>query len=241
VARCPANPEDEARELATEAAVAFGQMAAHYRQHYGLSPDEARARAAARPDHYIDRALTCPPNQVSWLDVDTIAQREPARALERWEEVKKAARDEVSSGHRAARAVEGRDSHCWTRAGFLAVRAELMVAWRPRNAAEQHLIDQLAQWQTLTWEWLETLAVYSQLPASPGRRTAGRDGDAGPPLLSDAEAIEHAAGMVERFQLLYLRTLRSLKDLRRLPPVVVRAAQVNIGQKQVNLAAPNGG
>jgi hypothetical protein len=48
--------------------------------------------------------------------------------------------------------------------------------------------------------------------------------------LSDAEAMDHAAGMVERYHRLFLRTLRALQDQRRLgrPVVVRRAGQVNI-------------
>src|SRR5262245_45705310 len=41
--------KDEARELAAESAKAFGALAGHYREHAGLSPEEARARAAATP------------------------------------------------------------------------------------------------------------------------------------------------------------------------------------------------
>jgi hypothetical protein len=43
--------------------------------------------------------------------------------------------------------------------------------------------------------------------------------------------------MVERCHRIYLRTLKALQDLRRRTPVIVRrAAQVNIGQQQVNVA-----
>src|SRR5262249_37421342 len=82
----------------------------------------------------IERALSCEPSQVSWLDIDAIARTDPQKALARWDEIKEAARGEVRAGHRAARALEGYDSDCWRRARFLAVRAELTEAWRPRNA-----------------------------------------------------------------------------------------------------------
>ena len=53
-----------------------------------------------------------------------------------------------------------------------------------------------------------------------------------------AEAIEQAA-MVDRFNRLFLRTLRQLRDLRRYAPAVTiqNAGQVNIGQQQVNVAS----
>jgi hypothetical protein len=40
-----ARPADEARELAREAAAAFGQMVQGYREHYKLSAHDAVARA----------------------------------------------------------------------------------------------------------------------------------------------------------------------------------------------------
>jgi hypothetical protein len=53
-------------------------------------------------------------------------------------------------------------------------------------------------------------------------------------------AIEQAATMVERFNRLFLRTLRALRGLRRYGPVVVhQAGQVNVGQQQVNVVQPS--
>jgi hypothetical protein len=114
------------------------------------------------------------------------------------------------------------------------VRAELADAWRPRDALEQQLIDQLAQWQTLLWQWQETVRGYMQLASVGGKR---EDGFGEPPRVSVAEAMDQAEAMVERCHRLYLRTLRELRELRRqAPPVVVRrAGQVNIAGQQVNL------
>ena len=44
--------------------------------------------------------------------------------------------------------------------------------------------------------------------------------------------------MVDRFNKLFLRTLRALRDLRRYAPTVMiqNAGQVNIGQQHVNAA-----
>ena len=57
------------------------------------------------------------------------------------------------------------------------------------------------------------------------------------PRVSRAAAIEQPA-MVDRFNRLFLRTLRALRDLRRYAPTVMvqHAAQVNIGGQQVNVA-----
>jgi hypothetical protein len=46
--------------------------------------------------------------------------------------------------------------------------------------------------------------------------------------------------MVDRFNAIFLRTLKALRDLRRqIPGVVVKSAgQVNVGRQQVNVARP---
>jgi hypothetical protein len=233
---------DDSRDLAREMAAAFSQLIEHYRQVYTLSPQEAFARADVPNPAYEEWALNCPPDQVSWFALGGFAQRDAERAQRRWEEVKQAAREERRNGHCAARAVEGDASSCWQRAQFLAIRAELVEAWRPRDAQERELIDQMAQFQALLERWQETATVLTMLSCRRKRRTPGDRDSAQPPRVSDVEALEEAMGMVERFHRLYLRSLRALQDLRRRGPSVVvrRAAQVNIGQQQLNVATGTG-
>jgi hypothetical protein len=62
--------------------------------------------------------------------------------------------------------------------------------------------------------------------------------------MSEAEAVDQAAAMVDRFNRIFLRTLRALRDLRRYAPatvVVQNAGQVNVGSQQVNMAAAKEG
>src|SRR5262245_26846660 len=188
----PPAPPDDSAELAREIGEAFGGMVRFYREHYGLTPDEARGRAAEAPGDYLERILTVPPDQVSWLDLGSLEQQDPAKALARWEEVKQAARQEVRSGHRSARALEGYGGDCWGRAGFLAVRAELAEAVGPRSPLELLLVDQLAQWQTLLWSWQETVGTYTALANGRRKRAAQRPQEFEQPRLSEAEALERA-------------------------------------------------
>jgi hypothetical protein len=235
----PGSPADEFGVLAGELAASFGRLVESYQEGYGLSAQEAVDRASESHPDSEEHARACPPGQVSWDDLRRLAARDPALALRRWEEVKEAAREEVRSGHRAARPLEVGESSAQGRARFLAVRAELADALRPRNALEQQLIDQLVQWQTLLWDWQEVPAGWALLAGQTPRRVKGRPrGDREMARLTDAEAMAGAMAMVERYHRLYLATLRALREQRRLgPPVVVRrAGQVNIGQQQVNVA-----
>jgi hypothetical protein len=228
---------EESGDLAREMAAAFAAMVKLYREQWKLAHQEAVARASESNPAADGQALNGPADQVSWFDLESIAQRDPELAFRRWQEVKQAAREEVRNGYRAARALEGYDAHAWTRARFLAVRAELTEAWRPSNGLEQQLLDQLAQFQTMLWYWQETLMVYQAFWA-PGRQTAGRGrSPQEPPRLSDAEVVDQAMGMVERYHRLYLGALKALQHQRRLsaPVIVRRAGQVNIGGQQINL------
>src|SRR5262249_47268893 len=144
----------ELNDLARELAAAFGNMVNSYREFWKLSAEEAAKRAAQTSPEHIDRILNAPADSVNWLDLDALARKDESLALERWQQIKNAARDEIRSGHRAARAIEDGGGP-WERARFLAVCAELTEAWRPCNAVEQLLVDQLAQWQVLLWRWQE--------------------------------------------------------------------------------------
>jgi hypothetical protein len=82
---------------------------------------------------------------------------------------------------------------------------------------------------------------YATLPVSKADRDEGKWT---PPRVSEAEAIDQAAAMMDRFNRIFLRTLRALRDLRRYSPatvVVQNAGQVNVGSQQLNMAAAKQG
>lgn len=228
-------PADEAQVLAEDTAAAFSRLITLYREHYKLSAEAAVDRASDCEAKVADYALRCPPNQLDWFDLDAIARRDPDAATSRWQEIKDAARAEIRSGHRTARALEAGSQHyCWGRARFLAVRAELAAALGPRNSAELLLIDQLASYQMQLWQWQETLSAYTSVAFLDQKSRSDRREV---PRVSDAEAMEQAAQMVERFQAMFLKTLRAFHGMRRPGSVIVRrAAQVNVAHQQVNMA-----
>jgi hypothetical protein len=98
---------------------------------------------------------------------------------------------------------------------------------------ERQLIDLMAQPQTAQLHWLSILTLRSSTGSQ--RQHALSQWD--PLTVSDAEAREEAAAMLERFHGIFLRTLRALCALRKVPPAVVvqNAGQVNIGGQQVNV------
>jgi hypothetical protein len=120
------------------------------------------------------------------------------------------------------------------------MRVELLEGWQPRNSIERLLVDTLMQVQSQYEHWLEVLTGRTTMRA-PYEKSEDEEVVI-PPRLTDSEAIEQAAAMVDRFHRIMMRTIRQLQNLRRPPPVVMvqNASQVNVGQQQVN-AVPGGG
>jgi hypothetical protein len=190
-----------------------------------MSESEALATADAplTPDQQR-HAMQCEPDQLSWFEMSALAKVGPESAVQRWEEVKQTALAELRSGHTASKAVEPSSNRPADRARFLAVRAELAADWRPRNGIERTLIDVMAQALTMQNHWMERLTIYSNTPLVKDRAT-------------ESAAMDQAAGMVDRFNRMFMRTLRSLRDLRRYTIVVQHASTVNVAAQQMNVAA----
>ena len=230
---------DESVPLARELGASFGALVKSYREVWGLSQEEAVARAGATHPADEERILRCPPDQVQWHDLDTLARLDPPLAQRRWEEVREAARHELQSGHRAAQALEPVLGGCWQRAQFLAVRDGLAEAWRPRNGLEWLLIDLMAQAQALLRLWQENLLAMTVLAGRAAKPDPEWPGHPQGRRLSEAERTDEAAAMVERWHKLFLKALEALQRQRRLAPAVVirNAGQVNVGGQQLNVNA----
>lgn len=230
-----AGDSQEAGTLAREMAAAFKGFVEQYKAGWGVTLAEAVAQAEAPAPRYEADVLKGPADQVSWHGLAHLARTDPEAAERRWQEVKAEALAALRSGHGAAKAMEGYGANVWARAQFLALRSELTEGWQPRNGIERQLIDTMAQAQTAYRYWLEALA--QRCSTSSARK--GDEGRWGPLTVEDEEALEQAAAMAERFNGIFLRTLKALRDLRRQAPglVVQNAEQVNVGQQQVNVNA----
>ncbi len=230
----PLPPTDDGRELAGELAAAFGTLLEQY--HLLIPQSEADQKIAATKPDSLERILQLPPEQVQWSDLDRLAREDPVQGRARWKEIQEAARSELRTGHRAARALEIPGDNCWVRARFLGLRNGLHDAWQPRNDLEINLLDQMAQFETLRMEWCEILAGHTALAHVHVRRGQDDEFKYERPAQTAAQAIASATRMVETCQRLYLRALRALIDLRRRPTLIVRSAkQVNVGERQVNV------
>lgn len=223
----------EAGPLARELGRARERMMAQIRAAYGLDPPAALQRVEAMVESEgANRPSPVPHELLTWWNLDALAQADPALAAERWNEVREAARTELATGHRAALAVETDAANCWQRARFLAVRDELTSEWQPATGLERRLIDMLAQALSIQEHWLHRMMMLDALENADDDPSGLKS-----PRVAMATAIEQAAGMVDRFHRIFMRTLRQLRDLRRYTPQVIvkNAGQVNVGGNQLNV------
>jgi hypothetical protein len=224
----------EAVPLATEMTRAVGEMVATLEKHWNLTRDQALDRIHDDDPVTIDHIRNKPPDQLTYFDLYRLGRHSPELTAQRWQESQQAARHELKSGHRAASIVlPPGGSTYWSKARLLALRAELLEGWQPRNSVERLLVDTLMQVQSQYEHWLEVLTGRTTLQALYENKEEARWQ---PPRVTDSEAIEQAAEMVDRFHRIMMRTIRQLQNLRRNPPVVMvqNAGQVNVGQQQVN-------
>jgi hypothetical protein len=228
---------DESVSVAWKLAESYREMARFLRDQMELPAEEAFKRAAdpgCAADER-DQMLAGPPDQVSWIGLQQLYGHDPDAGQAVWDHLKQVATEHLASGHTAAEALEYR-GRPWERAQFLALRQAFTDEWQPQGGIELTLVDLLAQAHSSYLFWLAELHVRSTLEVKRDESTYFERGYWNPPRMEAGAAIDQAAVMVERFNRIFLRTLRALRDLRRYGPVVVhQAGQVNVGQQQVNV------
>jgi hypothetical protein len=244
----PVAAEDHGRDDIGALAARLGQEMGNnlylYQKSRGWLP-EAEATFASMSE----QLARTPVQSVRWDELAAVGDADPARAVALWERIKEAARAEQTSGHRAAAMLESASSTPMERARFLVMREALIEQWQPRGGVEMVLLDQLAQAHAMHQYWTQVLATRTQEQAAGDisqrhenarhERSGTHWGQWLPPRVSEAEAINEAAQMVDRWSRLFLRTLRQLRDLRRYaaPVTIHNPAQVNVGHQQINVAA----
>jgi hypothetical protein len=232
----------------------FLRRVAYYRSPAGgsLSVEDARGAAfhACTNDEearvLLDELMRLPIDKLSFADLMELQAVDPRTAEQFWELVKIEGREEYESGHAAAHAMfpAGYQKTLWNIARYLGLRESFIAEWEPRGGIELSLLDMLAQTFFQYQYWLEQTIKrsetterrihpeYARWLADQKREVrpnAYLEGEWLAPELSQAEAIQHAAEMADRFHRMYMRTLRQLRDLRRFSPVTINNVnQVNI-------------
>ena len=233
----PAPQTSDVKELARTLGKVFTEYVDYQKRRNGLSGEQALAKAEEGDPEGALQVMDSPSDQVDWFALEALAREDPELAVLKWESMKQEAREELTTGSRAAQTLEKNGAAAWNRAQFLALRDELIQAWQPHNGIERQLVDQMAQAQASSFFWLERLMLRASCEPLNERTSLETRGKWEPPRVSAAQAMEQAGVMVDRFNKIFLRTLRALRDLRRYSPQVIvqNAEQVNVAQQQVNV------
>lgn len=227
-------------------------LAAYGNSDTPLTPTEAsdRARAPVTWDP-LDQGA----EHVSWHSLASMTEHEPERARDVWGAVKDTARRELWTGTRAARTLEGMNALPYKRAQYVAILEGLMESLEPRGGAEAVLVQMMAtaleqqlRWQTVATRrtdeesWHGERDVRRTLERMSPRERARHEEVEGwlPPRQSDAEALEQAVMIADRYQRQFLRLLRAFRDMRRtIGAVIMTGGQLNVAERiqQVNITA----
>jgi hypothetical protein len=240
---------EEVGPLSRELALGYLRLLRYYRHTQGLNPDNPEegypliqadllARDPGDLEGLKQRVIMDPPDQISWWALSRLAEQEPDAVQEGWERLKKEAFDELESGHRASLSVTGLHHSPWDLARHLAIRQGMIDDWQPRQGIEMALVETLATAYSQQLFWTERHVNRAAFDAEYETRDIEYKRKWTPTQISISAAEEQAIAMVDRWNRLFMRTLRALRDLRRYAPMVKieQAGQVNIGQQQVNVA-----
>lgn len=228
-----------------------------------LPLEEARAKAfhpCTNREEALKRfkaLMRLPLDDLDFVDLLELYSYSPRAAENLWENAKLEGRAEFESGHLGANITfpEGYMSALWNNARYLGVRESFIDDWQPQGGIEVALVDMLTQTYFQWQYWLEQTVIRSQTPPreecyayqewkrqhdKSNHPKSWQEGYWFPSYVSEQQDIEHAVQMADRFNRIYMRTLRQLRDLRRYAPVTINNAnQVNIaadGGQQVNVA-----
>ncbi len=249
---------------------AFVRTVAFYRSPSGgsLSIDEARKAAfhacesKGEAKKIFDTLMSLPVESLNFVDLMELHGQAPRVAERFWERVKREARKEFESGHLAANISfpVGYMKGVWNIARYIGVRESFIADWQPKGGIEVSLIDMLTQ-AYFQWQyWLEETVKRSQTREREEHpdysewktRRIKMNEKMGfveggywlRPTVTEEQALDQAIQIADRWNRIFMRTLRQLRDLRRYSPVTINNPnQVNIaseGGKQVNIGNVDG-
>lgn len=195
---------------------------------------EKRGECPVPGRYWVDSvtdALNAAPEDLTWNAIGQFEDENPGSFAIIWERVKQYARDELESGQRAASVAVG-DQRPITRARFLVLREKYIREWDPCNVLESQLIDSICQIQTIREYWMtlatERVAVECEIERYwvevSGKRTERR--------IDGTESARDAREEAERWDRVFVRSVRALRDLRRYTTAVIvnnQGGQVNVG------------
>ena len=232
-------PEAETNILLSRLAPVYAQHVEFYAKEYDGAPGvDPRQKADGFYEYSRDDAAETPPDKITWRHLSALAQTDLGAALDVWEKVKQAAREQLATGARTSEAVFP-NATPMQRAQHCVLREEMEDGWQPRNGIEHALVDMLAITFGLWLHWTEIAHTWATGFIEDNIKNTYTGGlNWKSPRVDEAEAVDKAHRLADGYNRQFLRTLRQLRDLRRyVPPVIVNnGGQVNVANQQVNVS-----
>lgn len=234
----------EIRQFFLEMIDSHRQMVAMYEADGRSNPREAlREFRESLPESWAEGKCGCNPEHLTWFVLNELADRGyPEVSTDLWVKTLNHAADKQLAGDAAYDAIKTKNDSPYEKARFKALVADFSAAWQPRGGIEWSLIHQLAQSSVMYERWLKKHVdrmFFEGVDDHDLKVRAHVKGDRTwvVPRVTEAEAIEQAQVMADRFQKALLRIIRTLRDLRRYAPTVViqNAEQVNLADQQINV------
>jgi hypothetical protein len=186
-------------------------------------------------------------HQVKWDDVMAAHQEDPEQALLCLRAIYDRAGAYVNGGLYASQALDL--NLPFEKGQFSFIRLSFIEDWQPRGGIEASMVDMLAQCYVAWQYWLtrsfqtannQDTVKEQRIKNKKSERQRWDEGDWQTPRLTAVEYLDHCTQMADRFNRMYLRVLRQMRDLRRysVPVTINNPKQVNIaaeGGQQVNL------
>lgn len=186
-------------------------------------------------------------HRVTWDGVMAAYEEDPEQALLCLRAIYARAGEYVKVGMLASQAL---DLHIpFEKGQFSYIRLAFHEEWQPRGGIEASMVDTLAQCYAAWQYWLmrsfqvannQDTVIEQRKKNKKSERARYDEGDWVAPRVTAIEYLDHCTQMADRFNRMFLRVLRQMRDLRRysVPVTINNPKQVNIaadGGQQVNV------
>jgi hypothetical protein len=186
-------------------------------------------------------------HEVKWDDVMAAHQVDPEQSVLCVQAIYDRAGDFIKAGLFASK---GLDLHLpFERGQFSYIRVRFQEEWEPRGGIEASMVDRLAQCYFAWQYWFarsfqvannQDTVIEQRAKNKKSERTRYDEGDWQPPRITAMEYLDHCTQMADRFNRMFLRVLRQMRDLRRysVPVTINNPKRLNIaaeGGQQVNV------
>jgi hypothetical protein len=199
-----------------------------------LTPQEIHKRATFATEG--EWVLNDSAGDIGWHTLQTIIEHHPEELVPIMMAIKKVAKGNLAISWHAAQAVGALDRP-YSRAHFSILLQAFEEDWQPRGAIEQTMLEMMVQYWIMHNHWLEVATNAESLTQFTSTEREDKEHWQGP-RLKPAELVERATSYADRYNRMFLRTLRQMRDLRRYNVTINNiGGQVNVatdGGKQVN-------